>query len=72
VCSKCNKWHQTLLHKGKQKQEVNDDKSTTSNSLVNAQDSSAAGLNTYCTLKAKPRNHISPGTAAAEFQNKLG
>jgi hypothetical protein len=59
LCRQCHKRHHTLLHIDKQNQTTNDKGSTTNNKhSANAKGTTTAEVNTYCTLKNKPRNHI--------------
>jgi hypothetical protein len=62
-----------LLHTDRQNQATNDRGSATSNNLpANAKGISTAEVNTYCSLKGKPRNHILLATAIVEIKNKFG
>jgi len=47
-----------LLHTDRQNQATNDRGSTGNNLPANAKGISTAEVNTYCSLKDKPRNHI--------------
>jgi len=58
VCRKCNKRHHTLLRMNRQNQAANDKGSTRNNLPADSKDSSTVEVNTYCSLKSKPRNHI--------------
>ena len=73
LCRQCHKRHHTLLHIDKQNQTTNGKGSTTNNNhSANAKGTTTAEVNTYCSLKNKPRNHILLATAIAEVQNKSG
>ena len=70
MCRKCNKRHHTLLHIDEQNQ-TNDKGSTINNNhSANAKGRTIAEVNTYCSLKNKPRNHMLLATAIVEVQNK--
>ena len=57
----------------RQNQPTNDRGSTTTNKPpVDAKGIPAAEVNTSCSLKVKPRNHIHLATAIVEIQNKSG
>jgi len=73
VCRQCHKRHYTLLHIDRQNQ-PNDRESTTTNNNppANAKGNPTAEVNTYCSFKGKPRNHILLATAVVEVQNKSG
>jgi len=62
----------TLLHIDKQNQATNDRGSTSNNMPANAKGISTAEVNTYCSLKDKPRNHILLATAIVRVKNKIG
>jgi hypothetical protein len=52
---------------------ANDKESTkNNNNPAHAQGKQNAEVNTYCSLKGKPRNHILLATAIVEVQNKYG
>jgi hypothetical protein len=63
-----------LLHLDRQIKTIKDKGSTNNNSNnpENAQGKQNAQVNTYCSLKGKPRNHILVATAIVEVQNKFG
>ena len=70
----CHQYHKkhNLLHRNNQNQTVNDKGSTTNNRSVDAKGITTTEVNTYCSLKGKPRNHILFATAIVEFRNKSG
>jgi hypothetical protein len=55
----------------RQTQSVNDRESA-NNESAGSQGNPTAEVNTYCSFKGKPRNHILLATAIAEIQNKSG
>jgi hypothetical protein len=57
---------------GRHIQAANDKGSTSSNNLPADAQGSTAEVNTYCSFKQKPRNHILLTTAIVEFKNKVG
>jgi hypothetical protein len=71
VCHQCHKRHHTLLHIDKQNQ-TNDKRSTTTNPQADAKGITTAEVNTYCSFKGGPRNHILLATAIVEIRNKSG
>jgi len=50
----------------------NDKGSINNNQSADAKDNPTAEVNTYCSLKGKPRNHILLATAVVEVQNRSG
>jgi len=60
-----------LCYADRQNQTTND-KGTTSNLPANAKGTTNAEVNTYCSFKGKPRNHILLATAIIEVRNKSG
>jgi hypothetical protein len=73
MCRKCNKRHHTLLHMNRENQPVYNKGSTSNKNLpAETRGSTAAGGNTYCSYKSKPRNHILLATAIVEVQNISG
>jgi len=66
VRRKYNKQHRTLLHTDGQNQAANDKGSTSNNLPADTKGSSTAEVNTYCSFKGKPRNHILLATAIAQ------
>ena len=67
LCRQCHKRHHTLLHIDKQNT-TNDKGSTTNNNhSANAKGTTTAEVNTYCSLKNKPRNHILLATATVDL-----
>jgi len=73
LCRQCHKRHHTLLHIDKQNQTTNDKGSTSNNNhSANAKGTTTAKVNSYCSLKSKPRNHILLATAIVEVKNKSG
>jgi hypothetical protein len=71
VCRQCRNRHHTLLHLARQPQSANDRRSAT-NQSAGSQSNTSAEVNTYCSFKCKPRNHILLATASVEIQNKAG
>jgi len=72
LCRQCHKRHHTLRHIDKQNQ-TNDKGSTTNNKhSANAKGTTTAEVNTYCSLKSKPRNHILPATVIVDVKSKSG
>jgi len=69
VCHKCNKQHHTLLRMNRQNQVANDKGSTSNNLPADSKGSSTVEVNTYCSLKSKPRNHIFLASAIVEVKN---
>jgi hypothetical protein len=61
-----------MLHIDKQKQKSNDRKSTTSNPPADVKATTNAEVNTYCSFKGRPKNHILLATAIVEVKNKSG
>jgi hypothetical protein len=55
----------------RQNQAVNNRKPSTSQS-AGAQGNSTTEVNTYCSFKGKPRNHILMATAIVKIQSKSG
>jgi len=71
ACHVCNKWHHTLLHVNTQNSSASNKRSITShNPSANEWDSAPAEVNTYCSLKSKPTNHVLLATAIVEVKNK--
>jgi len=60
-----------LLHRDRQNQATNDRGSTSNNLPANAKGISTAEVNTYCSLKDKPRNHILLATDIVKVKNKF-
>jgi len=60
-----------LLHIDRQAQPI-DKRSTNNNLPVDAKGNRTAEVNTYCSFKGKPRNHILLATAIVEVQNNSG
>jgi len=52
-------------------QTKNNDESITNKHSANAKGTTAE-VNTYCSLKSNPRNHILLATATVEVKNKSG
>jgi len=71
VCRQCHKRHHTLLHIDKQNA-INDKRSTRSDPQADAKGITTAEVNTYCSFKGRPRNHILVATAMVEVRNKAG
>jgi len=69
VCRQCHKRHHTLLHIGKQNP-INVKRSTRSDPQADAKGITTAEVNTYCSFKGRPRNHILLATAMVEVRNK--
>jgi len=65
----CHYRHHTLLHIDRHIQ-PNDKGSTNHNRPAEAKGNPTAEVNTYCSFKGKPRNHILLATAVVEVQNK--
>jgi len=64
---------QAMLHIDKENHTTNDKGSTTNNNhSANAKGTTTAEVNTYCSLKSKPRNHILLATAIVDIRNKSG
>jgi len=72
VCHKCQNKHHTLLHLDSQTQATNNGFITRNNQSTNTKGVTNANVNTYHTLKSKPRNHILLATAIVEVRNKSG
>jgi hypothetical protein len=73
MCRHCHKKHHTLLHVDKQSQPRNyKECSTNTNPSANAKETTTAEVNTYCSFKGKPKNHILLATAIVEIRNKAG
>ena len=72
VCCQCHKRHHTLLHIDRQNQLINDKASATNGPPADARGSPTAEVNTYCSFKGKPRNHVLLATAIVEVRNKSG
>jgi len=72
VCRQCHKRHHTLLHIDRQNQPNGRGSTTANNTPADAKGNPTAEVNTYCSFKGKPRNHILLATAIAEVQNKSG
>jgi hypothetical protein len=73
MCRKRKKRHHTLLHIDRENQTAYNKGSTTNNNLsADTRGSTTAEVNTYWSLKIKPRNHILLATATAEVKNKSG
>ena len=73
LCRQCHKRHHTLLHIDEQNQTTNDKGSTTNNNQsANAKGTTISEVNTYCSLKNKPRNHILLATSIVDVKNKSG
>jgi len=70
VCRQCHKRHRTLLNIDRQYQSIND-KGSVTNGPADARSRSTAEVNTYCSFKSKPRNHILLATAIVEVENKF-
>ena len=71
VCCQCHKRH-TLLHVDRQLQSTNGKGSAIISPPADVRDSSTAEVNTYCSFKGNPRNHILLATTIVEVQNKSG
>jgi hypothetical protein len=72
MCRHCHKKHHTLLHIVKQSQPRNDKESSpNTNRSANAKGTTTAEVNTYCSFKGKPKNHILLATAIVEVRNKF-
>jgi len=71
VCRQCHKRHHTLLHIDKQNA-INDKRSTRSDPQADAKGITTAEVNTYCSFKGRPKNHILLATALVEVRNKAG
>jgi len=71
VCRQCHNKHHTLLHINIQNR-PNDKGSTSHNRSADAKDNPTAEINTYCSFKGKPKNHILLATDVVEVQNKSG
>ena len=71
TCRQCHRRHHTLLHLDKQKQNSNDKRSTTRNPPADAKGTNAE-VNSYCSFKGRPRNHILLATAIIDVKNKAG
>ena len=72
VCHQCHKRHHTLLHIDEQNQPTNDKgPAMNNNQSADANGSTTAEVNTYCSLKDKPRNHILLATAIVEVRINL-
>jgi hypothetical protein len=71
TCRQCHQRHHTLLHLNNQ---TNHDRrlTTNTNPPADAKSKSTTEVNTYCSLKGKPRNHILLATANVEVKNKAG
>jgi len=72
VCRQCHKRHHILLHRDRQNQSTNGKGSATNGPPADARGSPNAEVNTYCSFKGKPRNHILLSTAIVEVQNTSG
>jgi hypothetical protein len=72
VCHKCQNRHHTLLHVDSQPQSTINVSPVEKNQSVNTQGVTSANVNTYHTLKGKPRNHTLLATAIVEVRNKSG
>ena len=70
LCRQCHKRHHTLLHIDEHNQTTNDKGSTTINNHSANAKGTTAEVNTYCSLKSKPRNHILLATAIVGVKNK--
>jgi len=63
--------HHTLLHVNEQTSSTSNKRFGTSyNPPANQRDSAPAEVNTYCSLKSKPINHVLLATAIVEVKNK--
>jgi len=72
VCHKCQNKHHTLLHLDSQTQATNNGSPTRNNQSANTKGVTNANVNTYHTLKGKPKNHTLLATAIVEVRNKSG
>jgi hypothetical protein len=72
VCHKCQNKHQTLLHLDSQTQATNNGSSVKNNQSVKTKSVTGANVNTYHTLKGKPKNQTLLATAIVEVRNKFG
>jgi hypothetical protein len=70
TCRHCHQQNHTLLHIDNQSN--SDRRSTTNNPPSDAKGTSTTEVDTYCSLKGKPRKHILLATATVEFKNKSG
>jgi len=71
LCHVCNKRHHTLLHVNAQISSASDRRSNTNhNPSANQRNSAPPEVNTYCSLKSKPTNHVLLATATVEVKNK--
>ena len=67
----CNRRHHTLLHVYTQPTSASNKRVTsTPNPSANQQGSAPAEVNTYCSLKIRPINHVLLATAIVEVKNK--
>jgi hypothetical protein len=71
TCRHCHQRHHTLLHINN-KTDNNRQSPANTNPRADAKGTSTAELNTYCSLKGKPRNHVLLATANVEVKNKAG
>jgi len=72
VCHKCQNKHHTLLHLDSQTQATNNSSPTKNNQSATTKGVTNANVNTYHTLKGKPKNHTLLATAIVEVRNKSG
>jgi len=71
ACHVCNKQYHTLLHGNAQNSSASDRRPITNhNPSANQRSSTPAEVNTYCSLKSKPINHVLLATAIVEVKNK--
>ena len=70
-CHVCNRRHHTLLHVHTQPTSASNKRFTsTPNPSSNQQGSAPAEVNTYCSFKSRPINHVLLATAIVEVRNK--
>ena len=70
-CHVCNRQHHTLLHVYTQPTSASNKRPSTShNPSANGQNNAPPEVNTYCSLKSKPTNHVLLATAIVEVRNK--
>jgi len=71
ACHVCNRQHHILLHVNAQNSSASDRRPITNhNPSANERNSATAEVNTYCSLKSKPTNHVLLVTAMVEVKNK--
>ena len=71
VCPHCHNRQHNLLHLARQTQSEND-RNSVNNKSAGSQLKPTAEVNTYCSIKGKPSNHILLATASVEILNKAG